>query len=478
MRSPSADFDQAGWTAEHAVDGKPETAWGVYPEVGRSHQAVFELAADLGDAARDRETRLTFVLEQLHGGGHLIGRLRLAATAAPRPVRASPLPDAIAAVLATPPAERTAEGSRELAAHYLRGKLERRLADLPPPRLVYAAASDFAPDGGHVPPKGPRPVHVLRRGDIHSPGKPAGPGALACVTDLPARFELERPDDEASRRAALARWVSSPRNPLTWRAIANRLWHHHFGRGIADTPNDLGRMGGAPSHPELLDWLASELLEGGGSLKRLHGLLVTSAAYRQSSRHDPACAAVDGDNRLLWRASRTRLDAEAVRDAVLQVSGRLDLAMGGPSVQQFSLSPGIHVTPVVEYGKYDWDGPGAGRRSIYRFLFRTLPDPFMDALDCPDASQLTAARTVSVTPQQALAMLNDEFMLRGCERFAERLRATCEGLEARVRFACELALGRPPAPEEAAELADYAERHGLENLSRVLLNSNELLFVN
>src|SRR5207237_6182946 len=202
---------------------------------------------------------------------------------------------------------------------------------------------------------------------------------------------------------------------------ASRVWHFHFGRGIVATPSDFGRMGATPSHPELLDWLTAELLQSGGSLKHLHRVIVTSATYMQASKHDPAAARIDADNVLLWRMNVTRLDAESVRDAVLAVSGKLDPTMGGPSVKHFAQSPGIHRTPKVDYLAFDPDTPGAHRRSVYRFVFRTVPDPFMDALDCPDASQFTAVRPVSVTALQALALLNDPFMIRMSEHFAKRI---------------------------------------------------------
>jgi hypothetical protein len=355
--------------------------------------------------------------------------------------------------------------------------LDARLAALPAPRYVYAGASEYAPDGSHKPPGGPRPVHVLKRGDILSPGPAAVPGALSCVAWLPGRFELPDPSDEGARRAALARWVTDPSNPLTWRSVVNRVWQHHFGRGIVDTPNDFGRMGSQPSHPELLDWLAAEFRDGGGSLKRLHRLIVTSAVYRQSSRHDPRAATVDADNRRLWRQNRRRLDAESVRDAVLSASGRLDRTMGGPSVRQFALSPGVHVTPVVDYSKYTWDGPGAGRRGVYRFLFRTLPDPFMDGLDAADPSQLTPARGESVTALQALVLLHDRFILRHAEHFARRLEASHGGVDDRIRAAFWLALGRTPSGDELRDWSEYTARHGQVNACRVLFNCNEFLFI-
>ncbi len=353
-----------------------------------------------------------------------------------------------------------------------------RAAALPPPRLVYAAASDFKPDGSFRPAGKPRPVRVLKRGDITKPGAEASPGTLTCVEGLEARFRSANRDDEGARRAALARWVTNPRNPLTWRSVVNRAWHDHFGRGLVDTPNDFGRMGSPPSHPELLDWLATTFRDGDGSLKALHRLIVTSTAYRRSARHDPRAAEVDADNRLLWRMNRTRLDAEQVRDAILQATGKLDRTMGGPSVRQFHTSPGLHVTPNVDYLTFDVDRPENFRRGVYRFVFRTLPDPFLEALDCPDASQLTPARNVSVTALQALAMLNDKFVVRMSEHLAARAAKASPDVAGQLRAVYRLALGREPTAKESVALADYARKHGLANACRLVLNTNEFLFVN
>ncbi len=470
----SADFDQTGWTIRHAIDGNPATAWGIYPQVGKPHQAIFELKETAG---HDGGTLWTIALEQQHGGGHLIGRLRLSITTSPRPVRISPLSDALAKILATPAAQRTDEQKRDLALHFLREKIEKALAALPAQRQVFAATGNFLPDGSHKPMPTVRPVHLLKRGEITKPGEQASPGGLSCIPGMPARFDLAKPEDEGARRAALARWLSHTNNPLTWRSIANRVWHHHFGRGLVDTPNDFGRMGGLPSHPELLDWLAVEFRDGGGSLKKLHRLIVTSAVYRQSSQHNARAAQVDADNRLLWRQNQSRLDAESLRDAVLQVTGRLDLRMGGPSDQQFAVSPGIHVTPNVDYNKFDWDSPAARRRGVYRFIFRTLPDPFMDALDCPDASLLTPVRANSVNALQALALLNDAFILRQSEHFAARISAAAKTLDEQIATACQLAFARAPEKIEREEMRAYAAKHGLVNLCRLLLNSNEFIFL-
>ena len=421
---------------------------------------------------------LTVVLEQTHGGGHLIGRLRLSVTTAARPTSLAPLPADVSALLAVPSAKRTRAQKISLARYVLKEQMQAELAALPPQRMVYAAASDFAPVASFRPAKGCRPVQVLRRGDVAQPIKPAAPAALSCIPGLPAKLPVGNTNEEGARRAAFARWLSDRRNVLTWRSIVNRVWHYHFGRGIAATPSDLGRMGAAPTHPQLLDWLAVEFRDGGGSLKKLHRLIVTSEAYRRSCRHDAAAARADADNLLLWRMNRSRLDAESVRDAVLFVSGKLDSTMGGPSVKHFRQSKGIHVTPIVDYAGFDVDSPEGCRRSIYRFLFRTLPDPFLEALDCPDASQFMPARASSVTALQALAMLNDRFMVRQAEHFAARLRAEAgRELPGQVRRAYELALGRPATQRETALLAGYAGRHGMAAACRVILNCNEFMFV-
>jgi len=176
--------------------------------------------------------------------------------------------------------------------------------------------------------------------------------------------------------------------------------------------------------------------------------------------------------------NRALLDAESARDAILQITGQLDLTMGGPSVKQFTLSPGVHVTPVVDYATFDVDSAESRRRSVYRFLFRTLPDPFMDSLDCPDAAQLAPVRGASVTALQALSMWNNHFVVRQSERFAERVTGMSRSLRGQIEAAYQLAFGRSPSKEEAKDLLAYAKKHGLANFCRLVLNSNEFMFVN
>jgi hypothetical protein len=476
LHKATADFSQDGWTIAHAIDGNPQTAWGIYPQVSKPHQAVFEMQEPVGFAGG---TMLTFVLEQNHGGGHLIGRFRLSVTTMAGPASSTPqtLPDEVRTAVAVPRAQRTALQKATLGQFMREQQVSEQLAALPPSSLVYAAASDFKPDGNFRPAKTPRPIHVLYRGDISKPRQEAAPGALACLPELQHHFRVTDPKNEGNRRAALARWITTPKNVLTWRSIVNRVWHYHFGRGIVATPNDLGHMGAVPTHPELLDWLAADFQESGGSFKSLHRLIVTSAVYRQSSRHQPSFAAIDSDNHYLWRMNRMRLDAESVRDAVLRATGKLDLTMGGPSVKQFIQTPGIHVTPNVDYLNFDVDRPENYRRSVYRFVFRTLPDPFMDTLDCPDSSQLTPARNTSVSPLQALAMLNNRFMVRQSEHLAECAAKAGKDLPGQIRCVNLRVLGREPTAKESRALTEYAGKHGLANACRILFNSNEFLFV-
>ncbi|MEW6305820.1 MAG: DUF1549 and DUF1553 domain-containing protein [Verrucomicrobiota bacterium] len=476
LQSPSADFNQDGWDIAKAIDANPQTAWGVHPQEGKAHVAVFEFANDVGSASGG--VMLRFVLEQQHGRQHTIGRIRLSVTDSPRPVRAVPVPAELAQALGTPRAQRSADDELKLAVHFLNERVTHELNALPPPQRVFAGANVFQPNGSQVATGVPREVHVLTRGEITRPAKAAAPGALACVGTLAARFPIVDGGDEAARRAALARWLSDADNPLTWRSAVNRAWHYHFGRGLVDTPSDFGRMGSRPSHPELLDWLAVEFRDHGGSLKWLHRLIVTSAAYRQVSMHRAEAARVDSDNRLLWRMNRLRLDAETVRDSVLQLSGKLDLTMGGPSVKQFAMSPGIHVTPKVDYAAFDVDSPANHRRAIYRFLFRTLPDPFMDALDSPAGDQLTPVRSESVTALQAFALLNNPFIVRQSEHFAARLEALSPQREPQVRAAFQFVFNRAPTTAELRAFTAHAEKHGLANVCRLLLNSNEFLFLN
>jgi hypothetical protein len=296
---------------------------------------------------------------------------------------------------------------------------------------------------------------------------------------MPARFTLKDPKNEAERRAALADWIAHPDNVLTWRSIVNRVWHYHFGRGLCDTPSDFGRMGDIPGNPELIDWLAVWFRdEAKGSLKQLHRLIVTSAAWRQSSGQNESAAKVDGDNRLLWRQNSCRMDADTYRDFALSVSGKLDLTMGGPPVQQFKRSKGPQATPALDYSAYDWGSPGAGRRSIYRCVWRGIADPFMEALDFPDLGLLAPARGFSASSLQALTLYNNNFVLYQSGVFAKRAENEAATVEAQVTRAVQLAWLRAPKESELQDFTRFARANGLAAFCRLLLNSDEFLCIN
>ena len=361
-------------------------------------------------------------------------------------------------------------------------KTERRLAMLPPQQFAYAAATHFSPAGGHQPSLGkPAPIHVLRRGQIDDHLEEVSPGTFE-LGGLSARFQLTEDHSEGDRRVRLANWITDPKNPLTWRSIVNRIWQYHFGQGLTTSSNDFGRMGVPPTHPALLDWLAAEFQQGGEwidkpqSLKKLHRLIVTSSVYRQSAAHHERNARKDSNNRFLWRFNRRRLDAEEIRDAVLLVAGKLNKEMYGPGFRDFVMEQTAH-SPQFVYEKHDPDDVTTHRRSIYRFLPRSQPQPFMEILDCADPSQQVAQRDETITALSALAMLNNRFMVRMSEHFAARLDKAQASSVAQVTLGFQLAVGREPSLNEKVALVAHANKHGLASSCRAIMNLNEFVFV-
>ena len=354
-------------------------------------------------------------------------------------------------------------------------KVRGELAELPEAPKVYAAAVNFEREGSFRPSPKPRPVQVLERGDVMRPIGSVQPGALGAVDSIPARFEIDDPLDEGARRVALARWLTHPDNPLTWRSIVNRVWQSCFGRGIVNSANDFGRMGDQPSHPVLLDWLARKFRDDGRSLKDLHRLIMSSAVYRQVSSHRERPAEIDGDNRLLWRMNRRRLEAEAIRDSVLAVSGDLDLEVGGPPVRWFDFADDH--SPVYDHAAFDVTADASRRRSLYRFIVRSVPDPFFECLDAADPSQLVARRNETTTALQALALFNNRFMIWQAGRLAARLEREAADPIGRVELALKLVFSRSPSSRESDRLVAHAAKHGLPAMCRVLLNANEFIFV-
>lgn len=341
--------------------------------------------------------------------------------------------------------------------------LEAEYATFPEVELTYA-----------VVPQTPPPAHLLKRGNTETPGKLVAPGALSAVKSLsPELTAADAPEGE--RRLALARWITDPANPLTARVMVNRLWLRHFGQGIVGTPGDFGFNGDRPSHPRLLDWLASEFVRQDWSIKEMHRLLMLSSAYRQSVRHDEKAAAVDPENHLLWRMNRRRLSAEEVRDAMLAVSGKLDLTMGGPSFKPFHYE--FRKSPIYDY--FDaTEQRGHWRRSVYRFIARSTPDPFMDVMDFPNPASCTPVRMSTTTPIQALSLLNDPFTIAQADYFAARLTKAHPGeSRERVRMAYRLAFGREPSSAEVDRAERFIARHSLFHFCRALFNTNQFLYV-
>ena len=484
IRKATADWDQQGWTIAHAIDGNLKTAWGIYPKVGESHFAVFELEKP---QTLNPSDQIVVVLKQLHGGGHLIGRTKLSVTdAVGATASIEVLPTPVIAALKIQRDKRSEDQQIAIAAHAMQLYAQKKLADLPPQSNVYAVSSSYSHGNKLASPMAPKVVNVLHRGDIHKPGKVANAGALSVLTELNDRFELDDPDDESARRAGLAEWLAAPENPLTWRSAVNRVWAYHFGRGLCETLNDFGRMGGEPSHPELLDWLAAWFRDDAkGSLKKLHRLILLSATYQQASGspsnsiplETKVPQSIDAENRLLWRMNRNKMDAESFRDAVLQVSGRIDLTMGGPGIQQFTQTKGPQATPKLDYDAFDWNDPKAARRSIYRVVWRGIADPFMESLDFPDLGLLSPKRGSSGSALQALTLFNNDFVLHHSDVLAKKIEANHQVIDEQVAMACRWIYLREPHSTEHQMLVAYAKKHGLAATCRVLLNSNEFVFV-
>ena len=360
-----------------------------------------------------------------------------------------------------------------------RAKLATEIAKLPPAQTafigtIHKGSGAFAGTGANG--GKPRPIFILKRGDVGSPDKEVGPGTLPFAKELASQFILPADAPEGARRVALAKWITDNRNPLTWRVIVNRVWHYHFGRGLSDTPSDFGRMGSLPTHPELLEWLAVDFRDSGQSLKRLHRLIVTSATYRQTSLGNPANEKIDTSNAFLWRMNRRKLEAEAVNDSVLSVAGKLDLKMGGPGFQDFVIDKPAH-SPHYEYDQHDVEDPKSHRRSVYRFIVRSQPQPFLTVLDCADPSMSVASRNETVNALQALAMRNNRLTVAMAKHFATRVSKDASTPPAQIDLAFRLALGRPPSANEAEAMSVYVREHGLTNLCRLIFNLNEFNFV-
>jgi uncharacterized protein DUF1553/uncharacterized protein DUF1549 len=359
-------------------------------------------------------------------------------------------------------------------------KLEQELASFdkqkPAPLPVAMALEDM----NAVVPK----TYVLERGELNHRGEEVRPGWPVILS--PGNRETSDADAPGSpklrRRAALARWIADPQHPLSARVMVNRLWHYHFGRGIVATPSDFGLRGEAPTHPELLDWLATEFVARGWSIKAMHRLMMTSAAYQQDSRlrlsdaasAKPQAAEVDPDNLLLWRMNRRRLEGEIIRDGLLAISGRLNPKMGGPGVF-------VPLPPESRIAPKDWpvtaNPKEHERRSVYLFARRNLRLPFLEAFDLPDSNQSCPKRQQSVTGPQALALLNGRDVAGAASALAKRLYAEAATTDERVSLGFQLAFARKPNEEEMRWSREFLQRSALEEFCRALLNANEFITI-
>jgi hypothetical protein len=451
---------------EFAIDGKDETAWGIDAGPGLRNQPRKAVFAAEKPIANEGGTILTFYLKQNHGGwnsddnqNNNLGRIRLSITTAPD-AAADPLPSGVREILSIP-GERRAEAQIETIFSYWRttvpefDEANKQVVELwrqypeASSQLVLREREDA------------RETHQLKRGDFLRPDKVVTPGVPAFLHPLPA--------GAAPDRLTFAKWLVDPNSPTTARSMVNRLWQAYFGAGLVATPEDFGMQCEAPSHPELLDWLAVEFMEGGNGaargaepwgLKHIHRLIVNSAVYRQSSKVTPRLLERDPLNRLLARGPRMRVEAEIVRDIALAASGLLNPKVGGPSV--FPPAPDFLFLPPASYGPKPWyesRDEDRYRRALYTFRYRSTPYPMLQTFDAPNADFSCVRRARSNTPLQALTTLNETLFLEAARALA--LKTVKEGGatdSARLEFAFRSVLARRPAQAESAELIGLLNR--------------------
>jgi hypothetical protein len=476
-------------TVATAIDGDPQTGWSLGGGYGQAHSAVFQLAEPL---EIDNDLVVEMLFERYHAAG--LGRFRFWVTDDPRPVVARAIPTEIEGLLRKPASSLDQTDTKKLREYFAsvapelaaaRKEIERLKNELPkdPTTLVLAERPD----------DDPRPTFIHNRGEYMQPTERVEPAVLSVLPSLPKGAKRDR--------LALARWLVAPENPLTARVTVNRHWSAFFGRGLVRTLEDFGLQGETPSHPELLDWLARELIRRGWSIKELHRLIALSATYRQSSRITPALEARDPENRLLARGPRVRLEAELIRDSAVRVSGLLCDRVGGPSV--FPPQP-AGVTSEGTYGGLNWKvSPGGDRfrRGLYTYTKRTAPFAMALTFDAPSGEVCVARRELSNTPLQALTLLNDPVFQEAAQELGRSMASERGTALERVTTLFQRCLGRRPDLDEAQQLAhffaeqkrrfeskeldpariagagngDPAERAAWTVLARVLLNLDEFV---
>jgi len=437
-----------------AIDGKDETAWGIDAGPGRRNvdrKAVFvpEKPLDLPEGAL-----LTFTLKQMHGGwnsddnqNNNLGRFRFSVTSAPAP-KADALPRRVREVLAVPPEKRTEAQNNAVFSAWRETVAEWKDANEAIEALWKqhpAGASQLTMQAREM----GRTTHVLARGDFLKPGKAVGPGTPA--------FLNPPPKDAPPNRLGLARWLTAENAPTVSRSIVNRVWQAYFGTGLVASSEDLGTQSETPSHPELLDWLAVKFVKGGWSLKALHRTIVTSSAYRQSSKATAELRRRDPENRLVARGPRFRVEGETVRDIALSVSGLLNPAVGGPPV--YPPAPAFLFVPPTSYGPKVWKestGEDRYRRALYTFRFRSVPYPVLTNFDTPNGDASCVRRVRSNTPLQALTTLNETLFLEAARALAVKTLTEGGATDAsRLTFAFRRCTGRVPTEAESSVLLAF-----------------------
>ena len=347
-------------------------------------------------------------------------------------------------------------------------------------KLRQQLAQDFPVQMGFVGDREqPKPTVLFNRGDIKEPKNEVSPGGLQAINLSQVDFPKDLNLPEAQRRILFAQWLTHPENPFTFRVMVNRLWQGHFGIGIVDTPSDFGFNGGRPTHPDLLDFLAFEFKQQQYSIKAMHRLIVTSATYAQAcipntnTREEyKKAAAIDADNRLFWRFPSLRLEGEVVRDAMLAMAGNLNSEMNGPSFKPYTVTQ----LNTYFYHLFDKDENIYNRRTIYRMQVITGRSPLLDALDCPSPSITQPRRSPTSTPLQALALMNDSFVVRQSMKLATRLKEQQPELQKQIELAYEFSYSRKPNAEELQAGLNVAKEHGLETLCWAIYNSSEFLY--
>jgi hypothetical protein len=440
----------------YAIDGVDETAWTGDVGPGRSnvpHQAVFVLEKPLDVAAGQR---ITFGLVQSHGGwnsddnqNNNVGRFRFAVTGADS-AAADPVPATVRKILAIDAKDRTPEQVDEIFGYWRTtvaewGEMNRRL------EALWQSHPRGTTQLSLIERTTPRKTHRLDRGNFLAPMEEVSPGTPSFLHSL----EQENPS-----RLDFARWLVDRRSPTTARGIVNRIWQGYFGAGLVSTSEDLGTQGDLPTHPELLDWLAVELMENNWSLKHIHRLIVSSATYQQSAVATPELLERDPANQLLARGPRYRVDAETVRDITLAASGLLTKKIGGPSV--YPPAPEFLFQPPTSYGPKTWfydTGPDKYRRGIYTFRYRSVPYPAFENFDAPNGNVSCVRRLRSNTPLQALTTLNEALYMEAARALARQV-VSDGGREddKRIEYAFRRCLSREPRPEELALLGDFVDR--------------------